>query len=670
MSTWSLRYDDASPSPVTQTLAAWGISNAVLSLRSFEASTLTFDVAGDLDAAALFAYGESVTLLQDSTVRFKGKIRQVPRRGNGHTEAMSYTAEDVLGDLDRRFYFQPWQAFTVGGGSVGSVDAPAAVLFSLNLGATLLDIVDAAATAGIAIQSGTATGMSITPRKQDAASVTYLGALKAAARYVPDVCTVVDYTTTPPTLNFVRRGNATSVNVPVLDGVDNFNAQPLHDQKLNGVFITYRILHTIDDQQWTEIVGDVYPEGTTLNDENILAADVNLTGRAESRHITAQALTSRVIDAESFTWWERHLPWLADRNEAATLADGETSSESLTRELLTGAVPAWTGSGGQVTVKALFNGVVNGNIYVNKVLEVSVAATDLASGTYYQTTTSGSTPAETVPSGIAEHLYSALSTLHWQGNLSQVLSELTFDVKPGHVVNFTGTDISALTTAAAQVQEVTLDIDAGERSLSFGPPGFVSFSDLLELSRLINSITQGDRSAEQTSGTPTAGVSTGPALTPQANNAPTPDYEPHPFKVTRVGTTGNNFRVEAGTYAGRTIAAQTVDIGSSRPYAIHIKPQYDVTVFDGIFVTRAELKTGDDGGDPPVSFEPVLTGDSSSTLSDIDTLTSAGDELRCLIAIVESDNTITQVATGNVTVEIFDNLGGTGTASAIFHRNE
>lgn len=116
----------------------------------------------------------------------------------------------------------------------------------------------------------------------------------------------------------------------------------------------------------------------------------------------------------------------------------------------------------------------------------------------------------------------------------------------------------------------------------------------------------------------------------------------HPFQVTR--QSGNNFRVQSGQIDGETIVSEVIDVGSSRPVAIRIYPQYTVGVYNSEFVYSAVIK-----GSPNA---PVLESDSN--LSDVTAMSSAGTEARAVIATIDSANEISQIATGNLVSTIAD----------------
>lgn len=660
---YNLRHDDASPSPVTQTLEAWGISNVVVTERSFAPGTLTFDIAGDFDTAPPFAYGERITLLEGSTVRWTGRVRQLPQSARGENEVRSYVAEDVLGDLARRTFLQPWKIFD----GVSMVEATQAMLVlfrdvdnnGVQISGQVENIIAAASAAGIAVQFGTAASMAVQPQAIDGKAMTFLEALKLVAKLVPDAATQIDHTTTPPTLSIVRRVDADEHSLAVIDNADEFDCTALHDQQVSAVVLTYQKQAVVSGIAYTAIASDVHPPGSTGEEENALVATTELRGASPPQSIVQeQYIETELIDPDEFAFWERIWPDIANRNLAATLEDGEiVDAPDEDRLIIDGAQPAWTGTAKQITVKALFNGVVDGVTYLNKLLVATVNASTLSTGTYSQTTEGQQyDPGESVPSGLASLLYSALNPLQYSGSFMRVESELGWSIRVGDALNFTGTDDTALTTARASVQSIRRNLDTGTVSYEFGPPPWLSFDDLIDLLRSTNSLQSSVRSDERAgNGNSNTLTVEGSGMGPGWSLVPQEPVATHPFKVTRIGTTGDDFRVEAGQIDGYTIAAQTIDVGSSRPVSIRIKPVYSLSIYNSEFVYAATLSTS------PTA--PTL--EASATLSDVTAVTSVGDEARCVIATISSLNVVSQIATGNVVSTLQDDgtLNGEATVS-------
>ena len=664
----------------TQSLAAWGISGAVLTLRSLAASTLSFSIAGDFDAANAWAYGDTLTLRDAANViRFVGRVRQLPIAAENGAERRQCIAEDVLGDLDRRTYVQAWVMQV--GEVIEEVDIAGVVIFDdgsgggVQIGAQLTAIISAAVSAGVSVQLGSiASGLTVTPYKSDKTSISMLEALRTAARYVPDLGTRMDYTTTPPTVHFTRRASATEHDIAVINHADQFTAQPLHDQKVNGVVISYERAENVSGTVVNNLYSEGAPSGADPTAENVLVHHIALRGSnmggtaPPSSLVQTQQITTSSISASSFSWWEGLWPDLAGRNDAATLTGGSINGPSgVTKRIVTGAQPEWTGEAAEVSVEATFNGIINGQIYINKLLQAKVNASSLSSGTYTRTSVSGGgteggggAPLEPVPSGLAALLYAGLGVLHFQGHHERSADEVSFTVRPGDAVNFTGTDRADLTTARAQVQSVELALDTATTRLEFGPPAHLSFGDYIELMRSLSPLKGETRSAERAGSTATGiNTVTGAGMGPASSLIPTPTTALHPFKVSALSSTGNSMRVESGQIDGFTIPAETINVGSSRPVAIRIRPTFLTTVFDSEFFSAATLDTETV---PP--YLQAATGAGAG--SDVVSMTEAGTEARCVIAIINTGNVIDQLALTNIVTDIDDDGSETGTAEIQF----
>ena len=658
-----------------QSLEVWGLHNAVATLRSFAPSTLAFEHVAEFDATPLFAYGDTITLRDsDNVVRFLGRVRQLPASAGGGSESRRYVVEDLLGDLSRRVFGQTWQHYGAGDGISARVVLFDVAGYKKSVKQTVEDIITAAAASGVSVQMGDADDLEISPRKLDVTGMTFLEVLKASCVYSPDVCTQVDYTTTPPTLHFIRRANATAHSLPVLESAESFEVQPLYDQRIEGVYLVYETRTTIDSRDYRSLVDDVFPAETSPTGERVLFQTLTLQGPGDAslRQKQTQDIVTRTINESDLEWWEKLLPHLADRNEAATLTDvvvldDEGGSTSAHKELMSGVIKPWmSGTTEQITITALFNGLINGEVVINQKLTAKCVSTTLASGTFTRITSSTDTdevPKETVPTGIAESYYNALNPLPFSGRWQRAASEVqSLAVLPGDVVNFTGTDDAALATAAAQVQQVEWSIDQGTVTLEFGRPDYLAPQDFLQLLREQRKQAAGSSSGQRDSGELGSQEITqnGPSFSANTSASAGPSTPTHPFKITRIGNTGNNFRVEAGTYNGHAISAQTVDIGATRPYGILIKPEYTLTKWGEQHVYSATLRIDED-------HVPVFTG----STTDLNSITNMDDgtEARCLIGRILADNVIEQFATGNVLGEVSDAGLLDGTADIVFDVN-
>lgn len=131
----------------------------------------------------------------------------------------------------------------------------------------------------------------------------------------------------------------------------------------------------------------------------------------------------------------------------------------------------------------------------------------------------------------------------------------------------------------------------------------------------------------------------------------------HPFKVAHMG--GDDFRVSAGSIDGETMDEETVDVGATRPCALVIKPEYSLSIWNSQHVWASSIKSGADA--------PTFAANSSN-LSDIGVVTSSGTEAQCVIATIDSDNVVTQIATGNITSDRDDDGSLSGQLAVTFNK--
>lgn len=657
----------------TQSLEAWGMSNPVLTFESLAASTLAVTLAGPHDAVSGIDEGESITLREGGVIRFIGKLRDDPGTANGPNEARTLVFEDVFGDLARRTVLQGWPAWT--GSAVETVQRPIAVLFGdtegqLSISAQLTAIITAAAAAGISVQMGASGGITAAPQAQDVRSMSYLEVLKACCKYAPDVTTWVDYTTSPVTVNFVRRASGAERTLAVVNGADDFKFQPLYSQRVSAVVLSYtKTVEVPSGDILDASYQDKYPAEATGNEENALVIHKKLAGTRiggaaaapTPRMTQAQYIETVSINPESFSFWERLWPDIADRNSEATLEDGEVSESGL-RMILNGAQPEWTGEAQTITVTVIFNGIIRGVTHVGRRLTARVNASTLSTGTYYRAGSTGGPPASTaepalgewVPSGIAQSLYNALSVLQWKVSHSRVDATTDWSIKTSDVVDFTGTDHAGLASANAQVQRVIHNLHSGNRTVECGPGAVLRFDDLMELMSMLRTVQEGTQLAEQAAVAPAASMSVlGAGMGPGSSLVMDEPPATHPFMVRHVS--GNLYRVEAGQFDGHLIEAETVNVGAGRPVCIRVNARYDLSISDGEYCYFATLNTE----------TPPFLEVSSYTAGDLTLIAADGTGARCMIAVINT--AISQLAMGNITATLSD-ANDAGKAAAVFDK--
>lgn len=661
---YTLEYDG-----VVKTLAEWGLSGCTLSEKGWAPSSFQFvHVGAAFDAAPIFPKDAVIKLRLDGSLKFVGFITQIPAHASGDDESCMYVAENLLGDMDRRVYGQTWRSLS--GGSLTTGASAAAVLFadgggSQSVALTLAAVVNRAAAAGVSVQMGTAANLTISPRKIDVRCMTYLEVLRAACVYSPDVIPQVDYATDPPTLHFIRRADATAHDLPVTDAADDFAIEPLYDQQCSGVYLVYERTGNLDGLNYLSLSNDIYPPGTASDARRVLFAVQQLQGASlPYSQVTTQTIETANIDEEDIEWWKTRVPYLADANDEATITDVTVTDENgddatAHKELRSGVIYEWMGGTTQVvTIKGIFNGMIAGSPVLNQVITIRLVNTTLASGDY--STTAGATPAPSAPPefppvGVAQHLYEALNPLQWRGTRTLIERECSANIRAGDVANFTGTTREDWAAARAQVQQVVSKLDIGETVITFGRPEYLAPQDYVELMRNQRKLMGGNSSGMQNTGQSSSGALTNAGPTWSADTSVTlgaPETL-FPWKITKVGRTGNIFRVEGGLYDGVAVAAQTVDIGAPRPRYIYIKANWTVTVWSGKFAASV-ARSG------PPSFA------SSETPIASDTVIPAGtNELKTLIGVIASGDGISQFQRENLVFGFRDNGSFTGEAAVV-----
>lgn len=186
---------------VGYSLAALGVQDAVLNLRSLDADTLQFTLRDNGNRPAIPDDGQWLTLKDDAgQVLFTGIAKRsfrFPERVYTYEVSNVYRGlmETALIDGDRAF-----------------------VLYSApELGGVISDILARGVTAGLPIQApATLPDFYPVPKMAFRAS-SVAGALEDALKWAPDTVTRMDYATTPPTLEFATRTEATSTVID-LDG--------------------------------------------------------------------------------------------------------------------------------------------------------------------------------------------------------------------------------------------------------------------------------------------------------------------------------------------------------------------------------------------------------------------------------------------------------------------
>lgn len=608
---WTLEY-----ASTTQSFAAWGLEGLEFNFAPFATGTATFSAkASAFDAATPFARGAAGIIRADGTVVFRGTFGPTARRGGGADSEMSFVLRDAWYDLERRFYLQ---------------SAVALPQFNEGIATLLESVIDHAASVGVAIQFGTAANLAITAPKLEFRDQTHAGMIKQLRRLVPDVAHYLDHTTSPPTIHFVRRADATAITLPTSDW-DALDITSLEDIQTTGVRLRYTRLIASGSGTTLDVIEDVYPEGTTGGEDGAVVATFDLRGN----QVETQPLEVTNIAATSRAWWSQFYAWIApgnvDLDEGTSFAFTGTSRQTQdvsgnwvsdtgghTNQITGGGVPSWESEAAQVLVSATLNDfTLDGEYHENFELKATVSATSLTGGLYVRETQA----AETLPSGLAQAYYEATSVLHYDGSISGQWAELSLPLPhAANVFNLTGGSATARgwDTMRAVARSISIQVDSASMQVDFGPPEHLAPQDMLELARMAG---QGRVIYEQNE----PGVASGGGIrrAPNSNTLPPKPVEVgrHPFYIMQ--STGE---LVIGSVNGSiipTISGSEIGIGGasltlSGSGYVYLKAMIDLT-FHSTTNFLSSWAIQESGGDPVIavvgSATPLTDGISGGVLT-------------------------------------------------------
>lgn len=532
MDTWTLEVGSE-----TKTLEAWGVTLRGWSEVSFAPGEITLETCEAFDADAQFAFRAEGILRQGEDIVFRGRFDEPERLLDGHVERLVYSLKDLWWHLQNLPFVQ---SIPVGLSSellFGNTRPVPLFNSGRTIEQEITAVVEYAADKGVAVQMGSIEHATWSPVQIEREDGTCASMLLTLRRFVPDMSTQIDYSTTPPTLNFIRRIDAAEHTLPIPADPVNVRLRAERGIQASEVVIRYVITNEVDGSPQTVVSTDAWPEGSTGESENAVISTVNLRGFTSVRQ--KQELFVRAIQPNSKSWWTRLYPWLADATfHGSTTVDTGTRTEEgggsagLINEVEGGAVPAWlSASTGTSIVKArAVNFTYKGVYYGSYELRATVHATSLGSDTYYSEPEI--TPGDTAPAGVAEAYYSAVSVLHYSGTLRYTDDELPNPrVRVGDVINLSGGNAVARgwSTMRGQVQRVEQDVGRATWSITLGPPAHLSLADLQSMMNPAGSSwVEPDMAATDFAG---------PLRHPNNNSAPVPTSgdAPAPWSVSEAG---------------------------------------------------------------------------------------------------------------------------------------
>lgn len=470
--------------------------------------TLTFK-----DGTPVLSYGTTVTITRtvDSdppATFFVGRYMAPERMGEPGAEQVVITIAGPWWYLENLVFQQYWKF------PVDNTD-PASALADANQSLVLLNLAEdgsklstaqqVAAVVNFAIAAGApialGTGFpSVNVPIDEMTDASCAEVIRKMFRWTPDRVLWWDYTASPPTLNCAARGTATALTIGLSEVVapESIRLRGRQDLRRSVVVLKYSYNEQVNELTWPKLQVDKYPVGATEIAFDALVMTIPLAGGSTT--VQTQKIKTRGIDENSATWWKKHLPWMDDATiSALSISGGAISPTGFPNEIVEGQTPDWKESSSRlvtVKAKASYTQTTAAGTVVRKKdepISVVVTGTTLSSPSESSAATYSriveSTAAEPVPTGLAQALYEALSTVHVEGVVTTVDREVGADdatgARPGKVLNLTGFSASlGWATMNALIQSVIEDVDTGRVEIHFGPPQHLGPQDMVELLRV------------------------------------------------------------------------------------------------------------------------------------------------------------------------------------------
>lgn len=519
----------------TKTLAAWGISNLRRRRSSQALDLVTFALDGSAyDGAAPFAASSEIVITRDATTWFRGRVVGLRREGQGSAQAIFYEVSGPWWYLERLVYQQPWAI-------QGSADTyKSHCLLNLTVTGsvwTTRDQIDdaldwcsdkAADQYGSAPFQWTKANLpQISIPSDEVRDITCAEVIRKQLRWMPDAVAWWDYSTNPPTFHCKRRADLSTASVTIGTGVSAVRLVPRYDLQVPAVALKFEQINTVNGVSLAAVTTQVYPGGSTGEEFGALVGTIDLAGGTVT-YATAYVRTTALptTNADWWTWLKTKHPWLGSARVALdTVLDVDRTvsgaGDPLDYELLDGQIPPWAAASSQhetVTIAVRIHTYAADETTLidskEEVFTVNIVTTDVATTTFssLQEFVAG----ESVPSGLAEALYNALSPLEWEGQIQIVGSDCDGTVEVGDKLNLSGGH-SDWSSMAAVVQQTDEDLETGTTTIAVGPPQHLGARDMIELLRVNRYRLVITPAAARTGGTVGGGAVALGSATPQEN---------------------------------------------------------------------------------------------------------------------------------------------------------
>lgn len=540
---WSLLYGGTEKS-----FADWGIaqdcSRQRLSLATDKFNFSVLNLA--VDAALPFAANQTAIIKRNGVNFFYGRVTKLIRTARPGAETIRYELSGPWWYLEVIPFLQNWNIATdpTNKASAVSPDGRSRVIMFQDIAGArttpaqmISEIVGYAQGKGAPIVLGGVSLSSLTPPFSEIRDQMCAEVIRSALRWNPDAVGWFDYAPATPVLYVERRSALPSFSFPAFNSpAAEVSITPRNDLVCAGVLIIYESTNSLNELTWTTVVKD------QVGAIGIQGAATTVELSGSSKTVQTQELTILGVDVTSRAFWESLLPWLHQATSVTignvrvnnALASGQSadasdatsgytglgltdfsgavaappSTSNLLNVLANGQVPSWLTSrffDAVITAKISYT-LENPDTHAKEVKEkvpftAKCKATDLNNGPLPQSFSQliASTPAETIPSGVAAAYYAAASVLHYEGEFSTIEDEVSGTHGIGEKINLTGA-AAEWATMDALIQSVDEQLGTGQTTWRFGPPAHLAVADFIEIQRVQRGRSPTYRLAERVTG--------------------------------------------------------------------------------------------------------------------------------------------------------------------------
>ena len=404
----------------------------------------------------------------------------------------------------------------------------------LNLSAALADIVSGS---GAGVTVGAISGLAWPVPLDEALDLQVTDAIGRLLQFAPDVAQWFDYASEAPAYRAGRRANLDAVSLAVpppgegggsayVPFVD-ISIRPAYKLQAPAVVLFFRRAQDSTEAVWAKYEKQAAPEDATGEEPRAVVRTIDLAGATTGATRLTQPVRTEVLSNYLATpgtvlpgegeggnafnalaaFWRRKIPRLA----AATITgfrscarvrvpagenDDNQSAEPTSaceRELVAGGITDWmlqnysslSAETQLISAEIAFTEVIDGvSAQRTERWETRVTATSAQTRVYRERggVVEVGEAAEAAMPGLAAKIWDGIKDLHYEGTLVLVEDEPTLSVRPGVVINLTGSR-PEWATMRALVQAVDVDIESGRTTITVGPPHHLGPQELQELFR-------------------------------------------------------------------------------------------------------------------------------------------------------------------------------------------